>query len=256
MGKDIEKVRKSIASRKREKTLPKKNKHAQDKTMYYPVQEEEKHGYLPFAQSSPGSSGEKRGQKPGYFLLKAIIAACLFFGVASLVQMDAGWVQKPKAWVVHNMTEDFPFAAVTSWYHEKFGSPLKLVEPPGDVVPNQAALPVSGVVSETFQTHGEGIVMTSEQPSEVVAMDEGTVVFAGKNAQTDQTIIIQHVDGSKSVYGYLSSIDVHLYEHVKPNDIIGSVKPEPGQVSDFYFAIEKDNQFIDPVEAIKVDETP
>ncbi|WP_028783347.1 M23 family metallopeptidase [Thalassobacillus devorans] len=256
MGKDIEKVRKNIASRKREKNLNKKKYADMPKAMYYSVQEEEKHGYLPFAHSSPGQAGQKQEPKTGFFLLKLIIASCLFFAVASIVQMEAGWLQKPKAWVVHNMNEDFPFAAVTSWYQDKFGSPLQLVEPDQGVEPNQAALPVSGVVSETFQTHGKGIVMTSEQPSEVVAMDEGTVVFAGKDSQTEQTIIIQHVDGSKSTYGYLSSIDVHLYEHVKPNDVIGSVKPEQGKAGSFFFAVEKDNKYIDPVEAIKVDETP
>ncbi|MBM7554622.1 M23 family metallopeptidase [Thalassobacillus pellis] len=256
MGKDIEKIRKSISARKRDKSYQQTGRKSKSMDNLYHVQEEEKHGYLPFPQHTPGMSGQRSESKWSYFLLRVLISACLFFAVASLIKMEASWVKSPKEWVVHNLQEDFPFAAVTDWYQGKFGSPLELVESKEDKEASPAALPVNGVVSETFQSHGKGIVMTSDEPAEVVAMDEGTVIFAGKDEQTEQTIILQHSDGSKSIYGYLSSIDVHLYEHVNPKDVIGKINPEQGETSDFFFAVEKDNKFIDPVEAIKVDEKP
>lgn len=89
----------------------------------------------------------------------------------------------------------------------------------------------------------------------VAALSEGVVIFAGKKQDTDKTVIIQHADGSTSTYGFLSSIDVHLYQVVNSKQRLGEFTPTTDNEM-VYFAIEKDNEFVDPVQVIEVDENP
>ncbi|MFD1018902.1 peptidoglycan DD-metalloendopeptidase family protein [Thalassobacillus hwangdonensis] len=257
MRRDIDRIRKNINDRKRDKkSFSSSSSGKYNNRMPFQLQEEEKHGYSPFSTDTLGQARRSPENRLNLLLLRVIIAACLFFVVAILSQTEVTWLEKPKGWVVDKMEEDFPFAAATAWYKERFGEPLELVRRDETTPGQPAALPVNGTVSENFQSHGKGVVMTADEPADIVAMDSGTVVFAGKDSQTDQTIILQHADGSKSVYGYLSSIDVHLYESVAANATIGKISPEQGSTSTFFFAIEKDDRFIDPIQVIQVDEQP
>src|SRR5699024_3612758 len=107
------------------------------------------------------------------------------------------------------------------------------------------AIPVNGDVMETFQTNGEGIKVAPTSRSSVTAWQDGVVIFAGNDRETKKTVVIQHADGSKSTYAFLTTIDVHLYESVTGNEAIGKYNPDKSS-DNVYFSIEKDNEFIDP----------
>nr|WP_256558183.1 M23 family metallopeptidase [Halobacillus sp. A1] len=93
--------------------------------------------------------------------------------------------------------------------------------------------------------------MSTAQGEEVKSIKEGTVIFAGNDPETKKTVIIQHQDDSNTIYGFLSTIDVHLYEHIQAQETVGLLNEKDG--NEFFFAIEKDKQYLDPAAVIKVD---
>ena len=255
MNKGVKKVRQSISQRKKIRGVASKEGSKRQVFPAFP-QEEEKHGFVPLLSENPHSRNEKSMAVPG-FMLKAFLAMILFFGVALLVEAEAGYLEGPKQWTSGVLTEEFPFAKVNLWYQETFGSPLAFS--PQQNTNNRGgehlALPVNGNVIETFQANGKGIMIAPGETADVSALRDGVVIFAGNDRETNKTVIMQHADGSTSTYGFLGNIDVHLYQFVSMNDRIGQF--EPGADSEtVYFSIEKDNDFINPVQVIEVDDLP
>ncbi|WP_173916012.1 M23 family metallopeptidase [Halobacillus sp. Marseille-Q1614] len=240
MKKNIHHVRKNIADRKRRKiTAPHKTKSPQS----YGRREQADELQAFKEYRSPSSN------KTPVWRVQAVAAALLLAGVFVSERSEASFAEKPRAWVSSQLQEEFPFASVTAWYSNKFGDPLQLVDSkdPANV---PLALPVNGTVTEPFENHGRGIIMSADEGNQVKSVKQGTVIFAGNDNETEKTIIVQHEDGTNTIYGYLSSIDVHLYEHVDANETLGSLS----ESKEVFFAIEKDKQYLDPVEVIKVDE--
>ncbi|SDK40708.1 M23 family metallopeptidase [Sediminibacillus albus] len=251
MKKDVQQVRRNIAKRKKENPLSSSIPNRSHHTSI--PQEEEKHGYMPFSSDfvNPQTSKDSFA---GTLVMKVILAAVIFFVVSMVYRMDAGWAEQPKQWTTQALKEEFPFASVNAWYQEKFGSPLAVSSNQEAEGSLPAILPVNGTVSQSFQTNGEAIRITANEKSEVVAVNNGIVIFAGNNRETGKTIIIQHPDRSKSIYGHLSAIDVYQYQFVGDNHVIGEFDPSQENKQDIYFAIQKNNQFLDPVQVMQVDE--
>ncbi|SFJ16475.1 stage IV sporulation protein FA [Halobacillus dabanensis] len=255
MKKNIRDVRRNIADRK------KKKMHGQGSSppkVISPPQDEEMHGYPPLVTGFGNKSGSDLKQESGtsHFGLQIFFAALLFAMVALGKNTDMPIIQGPADWTATKMQEDFPFATVTAWYSDRFGDPLQVIQPKEEVGQEPLAMPVNGTVTTSFQNDGKGIILTTENGSEVNSVREGTVIFAGNDPESGKTVILQHEDGSKTTYGYLSSIDVYLYENVPSQASLGTVKAEEGNNAEFFFAIEKDNTFLDPVQVIKVNEGP
>lgn len=254
MKKNIRDVRKNIADRK------KKKMHGQGSSpkVISPPQDEEMHGYPPLVTGFGNKSGSAPKQESGtsHLGLQILFAALLFAMVALGKNTDMPIVQGPADWTATKMQEEFPFATVTAWYSDRFGDPLQVIQPKEEVGQEPLAMPVNGTVTTSFQNDGKGIILTTENGSQVNAVREGTVIFAGNDPESGKTVILQHEDGSKTTYGYLSSIDVYLYENVQSQAGLGTVKAEEGNNAEFFFAIEKDNTFLDPVQVIKVNEGP
>ncbi|MBY7143258.1 M23 family metallopeptidase [Virgibacillus sp. NKC19-3] len=255
MNKGVKKVRQSIEQRKKTRGLTGNESSKKQLPVPFP-QEEEKHGYFPSFSDTTFESNT--GHKfPYRFMLKGVLSVMLFFGVALLGQTDAAFLQKPKEWTSSALTDEFPFAKVNIWYQETFGSPLALT-PQNDQVAvssNQEGLPVSGDVTETFQVNGTGIMIAPDETADVAALRDGVVVFAGNDRETNNTVVIQHADGSSSTYGHLSAVDVHLYQFVASNQRVGQFTPT-AESETVYFSIEQEDDYIDPVQVIQVDDAP
>lgn len=252
MSKNIKKVRKSIEQRKKTRGLPSQEVPAKQLIEALP-QDEEKHGYFPAISDVPLKSNHK-SKLISRFMLKGTLSVMLFFGVALLWQTDTTLMQQPKGWTSNALTEEFPFARVNQWYQETFGTPLAFSPEQAEVVGGEPmALPVTGSVSETFQANGTGVMISPTEQADVAALNDGVVVFAGNDRKTNKTVIVQHADGSKTTYGYLSSIDVHLYQLLTSGQQLGQFKPTEENET-VYFSIEKDKEYVDPVQVIKVDD--
>lgn len=257
MDKGVKKVRESIKQRKRKRNH---FKGTNKKNLPFTATEEEKHGFFDAPAYDISTSFKKSDEKSHSFslLLKAVGSILLFVAVALLMKSNAPVLEEAKDWTHHALQEEFPFAKVNEWYAENFGSPLAFT-PQGSVNLGQeetvAALPVLGHVVETFAANGTGIMISPEEKSVVSAISRGVVIFAGNDRNTHKTVVVQHADGSKTTYGLLSSIDVHVYQTVNANQTIGTFQPSE-QNEMVYFSIEKDRKFIDPSQVIPVDDTP
>lgn len=253
MNPRVNKVRKSINSRKKSRGVTNANKNQYSQ---FQLQEEEKHGYFPLFNESL-SPGKLQSKMVSGFILKGILSSILFLGTALLLQTENKLLEKPQLVANSLLTNEFPFAKVNQWYQQTLGTPLALTpKQNSDNNQNAAlALPVSGNISESFQANGEGVLISPGETSSVSVLNEGVIIFAGNDQETDKTIIVQHANGSTSTYGFLSSINVHLYEFVNSNQVIG--KFVPTEVSDsVYFAIQKNDKYVDPVQVIEVDDLP
>ncbi|MEQ6389626.1 M23 family metallopeptidase [Bacillaceae bacterium S4-13-58] len=257
MKRDVKLIRKSIEARRKKKYGLKKHSPSKLPPL---VQEEERYGLYPFSPSIEDSKNTSPTPVP--FLFKLVLSGILFFSVAILLQLDDRFAG-PQKWVEYQLSEEFQFAAVNSWYKDTFGEPLAFL-PIYDEQESEEnkdnsqilAMPVTGTIGQTFQVNGEGILIQTNEKSFVKAMEEGTVVFAGNREDTGKTVIIQHSDNTKSYYGQLSSILVEQYQGINKNDAVGEVIPQEGKTHSFYFAIEKNKKFIDPLEVMKVDDLP
>ncbi|MFC7060771.1 peptidoglycan DD-metalloendopeptidase family protein [Halobacillus seohaensis] len=249
--KKIEHVRKNIADRKKKK-ITSSVKIPNQAKVFVP-QDEEMHGYPPFVETN---KGKHPISKKSYSLLgvQAVASLLLFAGVFISERASIAFAEEPRAWVSSQLQDEFPFAKVTAWYGDRFGDPLQLVEPKDEIETNQVAFPVNGVVTEPFENHGRGIIMSAEEGEKVKSVKEGTVIFAGNDPETKKTIIIQHKDDTNTIYGFLSTIDVHLYEHIPAQQTIATLNESGQEKNGFFFAIKKDQEYLDPIEVIKVDE--
>ncbi|WP_284139721.1 MULTISPECIES: M23 family metallopeptidase [unclassified Virgibacillus] len=258
MNRGVQKVRKSITKRKKIRNWePSPRRTANNRKIVSPIpQDEEKHGYYKsFVDNT--ELGNRRSQLVTGVVLKGILSVMLFFAVALLWQTDSVRFSSLQSWTSYALTEEFPFAKVNQWYRTTFGSPMG-ISPQQQLVnsgDNPLASQVSGNVKETFQVNGKGIRIAPEKSTNISSLRDGIVIFAGQDRKTNKTVIVQHADDSKSIYGNLSSIDVHLYQSVVANQRIGNFKPTVGNDS-VYIAIEKDKQYIDPIQVIKVDDSP
>jgi len=258
MNKGVRRVRKSISKRKKMRGFPneKNRKHINDITPVFP-QEEEKHGVYPsFFENIPTKSkSDSSNRSVSTFLLKGTLSVILFLSVAILWESDVEHFPRIEKWTTYALTEEFPFAKVNHWYKTTFGHPMSLTNRHKEVVQdtNPVVLPASGSVAQTFQDNGQGIMIAPEKEIDVSAMEEGIVIFAGNDQDTQKTIIIQHPDGSQTTYGHLEAIDVHLYQFIESNQVVGQFTPSKKNEW-VYFSIKKDNQYIDPAQVIKVDD--
>lgn len=253
MKKDIRSVRKNIVERKKKRVQG--NTSSSSSRPFLPPQDEEVHGFPPLI--TPNGSGQRpqsEGKKTNYLGVQVVLAVLLFATVAIGKNTDVALLDGPEQWVSSQLQDDFPFAKVSAWYSDRFGDALEVIsdEPEGQT---DVAMPVNGSVTTSFQNDGKGIRMAVDSGSPIQSVKEGTVVFAGNDEDTGKTVILQHEDGSKSIYGFLSDIEVYLYENVPAEHTLGTVQDEAGQSVEIFFGIEKNDQYVDPVKVIKVDES-
>lgn len=96
-----------------------------------------------------------------------------------------------------------------------------------------SVLPAQGFLSSTFGSRHnpftnapdfhEGIDITNEIGTPVVAPASGMVIFAGVKGNYGNVIEIQHDNGISTLYGHLSKIRVKLGQRVNRWDIIGEI---------------------------------
>lgn len=263
---EIKKVRQSIMQRKkkRDRDIAEKGMKVREPQVHAETadaasllpQDEESHGYTAMPQiidSKPlKNEPDKKTRLPNGIAAKAVLSCCLFAGIFLLMQADGPKAAKVKQWTSVALTENFQFAKANAWYHSKFGAPLALLPKNPDTVSEAEpqALPVAGIISESFETNGQGVKISAKKPSDVSAMKEGIVIFAGNDKKTGRTVIVQHDDGSKSIYGNLSKLDVHLYQYVAQNQKIAKFSPQ-GNTESVYYSVERNKQYVDPAAVIK-----
>lgn len=250
MDKQVKSIRESIKQRKKTRHHV---RQADWHTLPYLATEEEKHGINVETNLHDTVTHPASGEKIKGAFIKKMLGSILLFSVLFIVlKMNVSMFATPKNWIEAAFQEEFPFAKISESYIEHFGSPLALTpEAVETAITNKGDidLPISGELVETFAANGSGIKIVSDETANVTAVDGGTVIFAGNDRKTNKTVIIQHADKSKTIYGQLSSIDVFLYEYVQAHEKIGAYNPATNK-EPIYFSMMKEAEYIDPTEVI------
>jgi stage IV sporulation protein FA len=192
------------------------------------------------------------------FIFKVLASITLVLLASIIYKSDSPAFQEAKSFVNRVMETEFRFAAVSEWYEERFGKPLALFPEKGgeDMVQTEMdyAMPVGAKIAEDFAKDGRGVMIETQNQAHVEAIAGGVVVFAGKKADTGNTVIIQHQDGIESWYGHLENLSVKPHERIQGGKELGTVShSEKGYNGKFYFAIKKNDVFIDPLQVIDIE---
>lgn len=248
-------VRRRIEKRQREKE--RMNKNLQNRLLW--TEDEEKYGFER-GNSYVGGTEEKIHPlfKKEIFVFKILFSACLVLIIAILFRNDHTALQSTRTFITKTMENEFQFAYVSNWYEKQFGKPLAFLpftnsegENKEDKEETQYAMPASGKILEEFSVNGQRIAIETSKEASVDAMSEGLVSFVGTKDGFGKTVIIQHPDKSESWYGNLAVVDVSPYDFVKKGDIVGKASDnKEGDKGEFYFAIKKGDDFIDPIQVI------
>lgn len=118
----------------------------------------------------------------------------------------------------------------------------------------QLEWPVRGSVRARFgsaraegRLRSRGLVISAESGTEVHAVYYGRVIFADWLSGFGQLIIIDHLDGYLSLYGYNQRLLRSTGDWVTPGEPIATVGDSGGQErAGLYFEIRRDGQPVDP----------
>lgn len=253
MSHRVNKIRKRIAKRRREtnRTIEKPNGYMYDMPAHY--SDEDPNVFEAKTQIHPLWKKE-------IFMLKLLSSIALVLIIGILFQTPSPAFEDARSIVKNAMGKEFQFAAVADWYENQFGKPLVLI-PENKREKNiqltkeaDYALPVGAKISENFSQDGRGVMIETEREAEVEAAADGVVIFSGMKEDIGQSVIIQHSDGTESWYGKLDHTSVKSHEHIKGGQVIGTVSSKEGEAyGEYYFAIKKEDEFIDPIQVMNLD---
>ncbi|RKO61094.1 M23 family metallopeptidase [Caldibacillus debilis] len=188
------------------------------------------------------------------FLFKIFASVLLVFLTAFIFKHPSEKLEPVRRGIGKAMETEFRFAAVSQWYEKTFGNPLALL-PDGNGKKDSAgqyALPASARIVEGFQHDNRGVIIRTDKETPVEAIKKGVVIFTGEKDNLGKTVIVQHPDNTESWYGHLGEISVRIYEEVEAGEAVGAVSAAENEDSgEFYFALKKGEQFIDPIQVIK-----
>ncbi|MCM8809570.1 MAG: peptidoglycan DD-metalloendopeptidase family protein [Candidatus Omnitrophica bacterium] len=138
--------------------------------------------------------------------------------------------------------------------------------PPTDIKPQTIQPPVEKIIKESmfiWPTYGKiickfgelgnkGIDLMVEPGVDVVASNDGEVVFAGITKKYDETIIIKNSPSIYTVYAHDLEIKVKNGDKVKKGEIIGKVKSGTQKKRYIHFEIIIDGVNVDPLKYLPV----
>lgn len=194
-----------------------------------------------------------------------LLISCLLFGaVWGLFQLDHPLANKGKALVTSALNEPFDFQPVALWYERQFGGAPTLLPALNPVKQEEAQkvtadskhyfAPVKGKVIAPYETSHVGVTLETKSEAIVAAIDTGLVVYAGSKEDTGYTVIIRHTNGMQSVYGWVEQGRVELNDWIKGGETIGTVSKNSSKQSGYlYFAVSKDNKFVNPADVVNFD---
>lgn len=119
--------------------------------------------------------------------------------------------------------------------------------------------PADGILTQRFgrpaaaggSAPRNGIEISIAEGQPVRAIHEGTVAFADVFTGYGNLIIVDHGDGSYSLYGHLRSFGVERGAHVTARQPIGESGRNPGGNPAVYFELRVDGKPVDPLQWLR-----
>jgi stage IV sporulation protein FA len=198
------------------------------------------------------------------FLVKLFLSCIIFSVIGGLFQLNHPWANKVKSTISLALNNTFDFQTVALWYERQFGGNPSLLPAwlPGKQQEAQKVTadtkhyfsPVKGKVIAPYEPSRLGITLETRADATVAAFDTGLVIYTGSKEDTGYTVIIRHTNGLQSVYGWVEQSKVELNDWVKGGETIGTVsKNSSKQAGYLYFAVSKDNRFLNPADVVGFD---
>ena len=131
------------------------------------------------------------------------------------------------------------------------------------IKPFQGAIewPVAGPVTTGFgrsrpaaadgSAARSGIEIGSPEGTTARAIHEGRVAFADVFSGFGQLVIVDHGQGTFSLYGHLATIEVAKDAHVAAGSAVGTTGRAPGGTPALYFELRVDGRPVDPLQWLK-----
>ncbi len=108
--------------------------------------------------------------------------------------------------------------------------------------------PVTGKIMCGFgELDNQGIDILAAPGTNVLASDDGRIVFSGTTPKYQETVIIEHAANTFTVYGHDLDILVKQGDAVKKGDVIGKIKSGTTRIRYLHFEIRIDNTAVNPV---------
>ncbi|SDI69832.1 M23 family metallopeptidase [Alteribacillus bidgolensis] len=262
MDKNINKVRRQIENKRKKREWMRERDQSSSYEFYPHHSDAPYHEPEFYKWSDQEKEMDRQDRRGGAWVLQSLIAATLFLLIGILFQSSHPAFEGARQYITTSFEEEFPFAAATAWYEERFGSPLAFLpfqdnlentpQQPVSESTDSFAVPVSGTVAESFSENGKGIVLETGQDESIEAIKGGVVVHTGPHEDWDLAVAVQHYEGGESWYGMMDNVEVKLYDHVSTGTVLGTVNTEEGS-GRFSLAIKENNEYIDPVDVIAID---
>jgi septal ring factor EnvC (AmiA/AmiB activator) len=113
--------------------------------------------------------------------------------------------------------------------------------------------PAEGIVTQRFgrQQTPNGIEISLPEGEPVRAVHEGTVAFADQFTGYGNLVIVDHGDGSHSLYGHLRELRVERGTRVDAQTQVGESGRNPSGNPALYFELRVDGKAVDPVQWLR-----
>jgi septal ring factor EnvC (AmiA/AmiB activator) len=113
--------------------------------------------------------------------------------------------------------------------------------------------PVDGTVRRRFgrASASNGIEITATEGSNVQAIHDGVVAFAGDFSGFGNLVIVEHGPQTFSLYGDLLDLNVKKGARLEHGQAVGTVGPMPSGSAGLYFELRVDGQPVDPLQWLK-----
>jgi hypothetical protein len=165
---------------------------------------------------------------------KWLVACVLTVGVIGMVQIEERDGGNSQIRSLFEEGKDIQFA-------RQMIMSLMTDEKLEEVVPVSAAVHPSMTTYESMQPFEDGVLVSYTTPVQIVAREDGLILFTGQTKQTGKTITILYDSGETVTYGYIESFSHLPYTAVAANEFIAEVKP-----GSMYVRVERDGQYLDP----------
>lgn len=143
-------------------------------------------------------------------------------------------------------------------------NPQPVISPNGlSVTPETLQIPVSGKVVRTYgmvtdpidnmERFHSGIDIAAPVGSPVMAVKDGTVQRLGDSPELGKYVLIEHAQGTFSLYGELARLTVEEGQSVQAGQVIGEVGAAgdiPG--GGLHFELRENNKLVDPLTKLQL----
>ena len=189
----------------------------------------------------------KEEKQKNTFLVKVLIASCLFVSVLVIEQSSL------KSTPIYNEIKSyflgaFSYGPVTKLYEQWFDGAVFVGYLPQSEVDEDASIGAMGTINEVEQSivldsYENGVIIKANKGEPILSLFSGYVHWKETDDTLDQFIKIQLADESILTVGFLENCSVGLYHHVKKNQPLGTGVLIDGHTY-YYLALEKEGKYL------------